>query len=101
MLQESKKSYEILNLTTENTKCGLEMMVLRIAELKDVHSKLSDDVKSLRTSVLGSFHEDIWLQIQKIIESFIKAQITVIKKENIELLGEMNEMNQVLFLFQL
>ncbi|KAJ9589098.1 hypothetical protein L9F63_017602, partial [Diploptera punctata] len=93
---EIKKFDHLLKLKTENTRAGFENTVLRIAELKDIRSKLSEEVQTLKTSIFSTFQQDAWLKIQTTIESFVQAEITVVKKENAELLGEMNEMNQVL-----
>jgi hypothetical protein len=57
--------------------------------------KLSEEVQSLQLNVINTLQEDLWVGIQKVVTNYVESEIAVAKKENAELLGEMNEMNQV------
>jgi hypothetical protein len=58
--------------------------------------RLSEEVKTLQFNVLNTLHKDTYSEMQKVVMSYIESEIAVTKQENTELLGEMNEMNQVM-----
>jgi phosphoribosyl-ATP pyrophosphohydrolase len=57
--------------------------------------KLSEEVRMFQSNVLNMLQEDTWNAIQKVLVNYVESEIAATKRENAELLGEMNEMNQV------
>lgn len=74
---------------------GLVSFSSRVSELNALKMKLSEEVQSLQLNVINTLQEDMWVGIQKVVTNYVESEIAVAKKENAELLGEMNEMNQV------
>jgi len=74
---------------------GLTLLSLEVSELNGLRKKLSEEVQIFQYNVLNTLQRDIWTGMQKAVMSYVESEIAPSKQENAELLGEMNEMNQV------
>jgi FtsZ-binding cell division protein ZapB len=74
---------------------GLALLSLEVSELNGLRKKLSEEVQTFQYNVLNTLQADIWTGIQKAVMSYVESEIAASKQENAELLGEMNDMNQV------
>jgi hypothetical protein len=74
---------------------GLVSLSSGVSELNALRMKLSEDVQTLHFNVLNTLQKDVWIGMQKVVTNYVESEIAVAKRENAELLGEMNEMNQV------
>jgi hypothetical protein len=57
--------------------------------------RLSEEVHMFQSNVLNMLQKDTWVAVQKVVMNYVESEIAATKRENAELLGEMNEMNQV------
>ncbi|PSN47728.1 hypothetical protein C0J52_04605 [Blattella germanica] len=94
-IEETRKSNDVLNSKLQLMKCNLESLSSRVKELNSVRLILAEEAQTFKTAVLKS-QQETWFPIQKIIGNVVESEVAIVKKENAELLGEMNEMNQVL-----
>lgn len=68
---------------------------LGVSELNALRMKLSEEFQTFQFTVLKTLQKDVWIEMQKVVTNYVESEISVTKQENAELLGEMNEMNQV------
>lgn len=71
------------------------MLSLGVSELSGLRKRLSEEVQTFKFNVLNTLQRDVWKGIQKAVMSYVESEFAASKQENAELLGEMNEMNQV------
>ena len=74
---------------------GLALLSVEISELNGLRKKLSVEVQTFQYNVLNTLQRDTWTGMQKAVMSYVESEIAASKQKNAELLGEMNEMNQV------
>ena len=74
---------------------GLVLLSSEVSELNGLRKRLSEEVQTFQYNVLIALQRDIWMGIQKAVMSYVESEIAAPKQEIAELLGEMNEMNQV------
>jgi FtsZ-binding cell division protein ZapB len=93
--QETRKASNSLHSKVQEMTSGLTLLSLEVTELNDLRKKLSEEVQTFQYNVLSTLQRDIWTGMQKAVMSYVESEIAPSKQENAELLGEMNEMNQV------
>lgn len=76
-------------------RSGLILLSSGAYELNGLRMRLSEEVRMFQSNVLSMLQKDTWIAIQKVVMNYIESEIAATKRENAELLGEMNEMNQV------
>jgi hypothetical protein len=76
-------------------RSGLELLSSGAYELNGLRMRLSEEVQMFQSNVLNMLQRDTWIAIQKVVVNYVESEIAATKQENMELLGEMNEMNQV------
>jgi hypothetical protein len=76
-------------------RSGLVLLSSEASELSDLRMRLSEEVRMFQCNVLNMLQKDTWVAVQKVVMNYVESEIAATKRENAELLGEMNEMNQV------
>jgi phosphoribosyl-ATP pyrophosphohydrolase len=76
-------------------RSGLVLLSSGASELNDLRMRLSEEVNMFQSDVLNTLQKDTWNAVQKVVMNYVESEIAATKRENAELLGEMNEMNQV------
>lgn len=76
-------------------RSGLILLSSEAYELNGLRMRLSEEVRVFQSDVLNMLQKDTWIAIQKVVMNYVESEIAATKRENSELLGEMNEMNQV------
>jgi hypothetical protein len=74
---------------------GLVLLSSEVSELNGLRKRLSEEVQTFQYNMLIALQRDVWMGIQKAVMSYVESEIAASKQEIAELLGEMNEMNQV------
>lgn len=76
-------------------RSGLILLSSEAYELNVLRMRLSEEVQMFQSDVFNMLQEDTWIAIQKVVMNYVESEMAATKRENSELLGEMNEMNQV------
>jgi hypothetical protein len=84
-----------LHSKVQEMTSGLALLSVEISELNGLRKKLSVEVQTFQYNVLNTLQRDTWTGMQKAVMSYVESEIAASKQKNAELLGEMNEMNQV------
>jgi hypothetical protein len=76
-------------------RSGLVLLSSGTTELNALRIRLSEEVCMFKSDMLNMLQKDAWIAVQKVVMNYVESEIAATKRENAELLGEMNEMNQV------
>jgi hypothetical protein len=93
--QETGQASNSLHSKAQEVATGLMSLSLGVSELNALRMKLSEEFQTFQFTVLKTLQKDVWIEMQKVVTNYVESEISVTKQENAELLGEMNEMNQV------
>ncbi|PNF29357.1 hypothetical protein B7P43_G07815 [Cryptotermes secundus] len=93
---ELKRSLENETRQFQQMRSGLILLSSEAYELNVLRMRLSEEVRMFQSDVFNMLQEDTWIAVQKVVMNYVESEIAATKRENSELLGEMNEMNQVL-----